>query len=97
MTRRRGSAALAAALLALVLVVAASPGAEAQDGVGSSSTTSLVELPDAEIIPRPNTGREPAEAGDRGGSLQILVFVVVLVAIGGGVLFVVRESRRARS
>ncbi len=60
--------------------------------------TTLGEQPEGGgIIPRPDSGVEPEDAGDRGGALQTLVFVVVVggvVLIGG---LVVRESRRARS
>ncbi len=34
------------------------------------------------MIPRPDSGQGPKEAGDRGGALQLLVFGLVVVAIG---------------
>jgi len=48
------------------------------------------------IIPRPNSGAEPTEAGDRGGALQVAVLVAIVVGVGVIVALVVRESRRAR-
>jgi hypothetical protein len=54
-------------------------------------------VPTPHIIPRPNSGHEPTEAGDRGGVLQLLILGLVVVAIGGAVVHLTRESRRARS
>ena len=64
------------------------------DDVIPTTTTSLA--PDAEqgIIPEPNSGRPPEDAGDRGGALQFLVLGLIVVALAGGVTMVVRESRR---
>jgi len=52
--------------------------------------------PDEEqgIIPEPNSGHEPREAGDRGGSLQLAVLAVIVTGVGVIAGFVVRESRR---
>lgn len=94
MTRR---AAVVAAVVALLLVGPVGPSASAQEGVGPTSTSSTIaELPPAEIIPRPNSGHEPEDAGDRGGALQLAVLGLLLVAVGGGVWKVVRDVRRAR-
>jgi hypothetical protein len=32
--------------------------------------------------PRPNCGKKPQQAGDRGGSLQYLTFIIMLVGVG---------------
>jgi hypothetical protein len=77
------------------------PDAPADDGTGGSAETDAegepeVQLPDEGIIPMPNSGREPAEAGERGGTLQVLVFVVIVAGVGGIVAMIVRESRRNR-
>jgi hypothetical protein len=48
------------------------------------------------IIPEPNSGREPEEAGDRGGALQVLVFVLIVGGVGGIAALVVRDARRSR-
>ena len=72
------------------------PGAIATAGA-QEDTSSTSEPPDSPgIIPEPNSGSEPEDAGDRGGGLQTLVFVVV---VGGVVVIgalIVRESRKAR-
>lgn len=49
------------------------------------------------IIPEPGSGAEPDEAGDRGGALQIAVFVLLVAGVGAIVALVVRSSRRART
>lgn len=96
--RRHPVAVVALVGLVIALVLAASSSrAMAQDGSGPSGGDRGQELPPPEMIPRPNTGREPEDAGDRGGSLQVLVLCVIVVAITGGVLLVVRESRRAKA
>ena len=101
MTRRVAAAAVAVALAVLLLAGPSAVAAPAQDGTDatatSSTTSTVVELPPAEMIPRPNSGHQPVDSGDRGGSLQLLVFVVVLLALAGGVAKAVLDSRRARA
>jgi len=65
------------------------------DPDGDPSTDDSV-VPDQNIIPRPNSGREPGEAGDRGGALQIAVFLAIVGGVGLIAALVVRESRRSR-
>lgn len=55
------------------------------------------QVPTQEIIPEPDAGHAPEEAGDRGGSLQLLVLVLVVAGIGGVAFHVTRQSRRART
>ncbi|MDQ2648549.1 MAG: hypothetical protein M3Z03_03215, partial [Actinomycetota bacterium] len=88
MTRRL---AVGAAIVAYVLGLLV-PAAGAQ-----STTTTLSDLTDVPIIPEPNSGREPEDAGDRGGGLQVLVLVAVVAAIGGGGAYVAWQSKQARS
>ncbi len=80
--------------------VAQEPDAPADDGTGRSADEAD-ELPEPapgnNIIPDPNSGRSPQEAGDRGGALQALVLVLIVGAVAGGAALVVRESRRARA
>ena len=83
----------AALLLAAVAVLAPSP-VVAQDPPTSST---LAELPPADIVPLPNTGKPPEEAGDRGGALQLGLLALVVAVIAGAVLHLVRQSRRARA
>jgi hypothetical protein len=81
------------ALTAMVYVATvAAPGA-AQEPTTSSTT---VAVPSQDIIPRPNSGSEPQEPGDRGGALQLGLLALVVVAIGGTVLVLVRRSRQAQ-
>lgn len=90
---------LATVLLVLGLLVPAMAGAgpalAQEDGRTEQTTTSLV--PTQDIIPRPNSGREPEDAGDRGGALQTGLFIGLVVVIGAGAAVVVRQSRRARA
>lgn len=82
---------IAALLLACILL---SPGvASAQ--VEPATTTTLPPTPN--IIPQPNSGVAPQDAGDRGGALQTVLFFAIIGATGVMVLLVVRSSRRARA
>lgn len=85
---------------AAVAAVGQEPDAPADDGTGGSADEQDQgdePVPAQDMIPEPNSGQAPDEAGDRGGALQILVFAVMVAAIGGGVALMVRESRRARA
>jgi uncharacterized membrane protein len=85
---------------ALSLGAPAAAAAELQDGGGNggvSDTTDDTPVPAQDIIPEPNSGRAPDDAGDRGGVLQGVVFLLILVGVGGVVALAVRESRRKRS
>ena len=85
-------------ILTALLVVAVTVGlslvgpatARAQEPPSTGMTTQ-------DIIPKPNSGRAPTEAGDRGGALQLLLPAVLVVAVGGAVLHLRRQSRQARS
>lgn len=86
---RRALILLATVVTPLALAV---PGA-AQDPTGSSTT---VGAPAQDIVPEPNSGTAPSEAGDRGGALQLGLLAMVVLVIGGAVAALVRQSRRAR-
>jgi hypothetical protein len=78
------------------------PDAPADDGTGGSADEQPDENPqpgaaEQDIIPRPNSGHEPTEAGDRGGALQIFVFVAIVAGVGGIVLLATRDVRRSRA
>lgn len=92
--RRSVRATLLGALLALAIALAPASPATAQDP--TSSTTTTVAVPSQDIVPQPNSGAPPAEAGDRGGALQLTILALVVLGIGGAVVTVVRQSRRAR-
>jgi len=72
-------------------VAAASSQQEPPEG-----TVATTEAPDAEqgIIPEPNSGHQPTEAGDRGGALQIVVFLAIVGGVAVIATLIVRESRR---
>ncbi|MBN2624618.1 MAG: hypothetical protein JXA83_14665 [Acidimicrobiales bacterium] len=73
------------------------PDAPADDGTGGSADEVGEEpLQGDDIIPKPNSGRHPAEAGDRGGALQVLVLGLIVAGVGGIAAMVMRESRRNR-
>jgi hypothetical protein len=88
---------IALAVVVSVAVLAPAPAAGVSVGEAPPSTTlPLVESEGDGIIPRPNSGNPPAEAGDRGGSLQLALLGLILVVIATVVGVVVRQSRRAR-
>jgi hypothetical protein len=89
------AARLLAAVVLLLAVGLHAPPSSAQDP--SSTTTTLGDVPDQDIIPSPNAGEEPGEVGDRGGALQLAVLALVVVAIGGAVALVVRQARRTQA
>ncbi len=71
----------------------------AQEPEPSVTPTSVVgdQVPTQQIIPEPNSGREPSDAGDRGGALQVATFLVLVGGVAAVVALAVRESRRARA
>jgi uncharacterized protein HemX len=85
------------ALLLLALLVASitmPPAAAAAQDPDSTATTAV--LSPQHIIPRPNSGTPPEDAGDRGGALQLGLLALLVVVIAGGVLAVAHQSRQAR-
>jgi hypothetical protein len=107
---RRPLAVLLAALMCAALTVLAvplhavaaqEPDAPADDGAGRSADEEPEENPqpgavEQDIIPRPNSGHEPTEAGDRGGALQVLVLVAIVAGLGTIALLATRDVRRSR-
>ncbi len=59
-----------------------------------TETTAAEEAP--QMIPEPNQGHAPRDAGDRGGAAQIALLVGVTGGIALIVALVVRDSRRSR-
>jgi len=82
---------LSLVILALVLLLGPGPGAVASPQQETPSTG----VPAPDIIPKPDSGEAPEEAGDRGGALQLLVLGVVVLALAGGAVHLVRQARRA--
>jgi hypothetical protein len=97
---RRSLLALATLACVLLWLAPARPvGAQTGDDTTddtSADTTDDTPVPAQDIIPEPDSGRPPEDAGDRGGALQGVVFVLILVGVGGITAIVVRESRRSR-
>ena len=81
---------------ALTALADAAADARAAQGDDAPATTAE-PVPDQDIIPRPNSGREPTEAGDRGGVLQALVLVLIVAGVGGIAAIAVRDARRHRA
>lgn len=54
------------------------------------------EAPAGEIIPEPNSGEAPEEAGDRGGALQLALLGTVTLAVACIAVYLVGRSRPAR-
>lgn len=86
---RRALTLLAAVVMALAL---AAPVAAQEP---TSSSTTIGPAPQG-IVPEPNSGTAPSEAGDRGGALQLGLLALVVLVIGGVVVGLVRQSRQAR-
>lgn len=80
-----------------LLVLVPTPGVAQSDDDAQQTTTTTEPASGGNIIPEPNSGSEPDDAGDRGGALQTALFVGIVVAIAGGVALVVRQSRQARA
>ncbi|HZA75329.1 MAG TPA: hypothetical protein VE623_02950 [Acidimicrobiales bacterium] len=104
---RRGRATIAALLLAAIMLVLAVP---AVAGAAGSSVVQQPEedpdgdpstddepVPDRDIIPEPDSGRPARDAGDRGGVLQGVVLLFIVIGVGIIATLVVRESRRGRA
>ena len=68
-----------------------------EDDPDGNPSTDDAPLPEQDMIPQPNSGRPPTDAGDRGGALQGLVFALIVIGVGGIAVLAVRESRRARA
>jgi hypothetical protein len=75
------------------------PGAAQQpeDDPDGDPSTDDAPLPGQEMIPEPNSGRPPSDAGDRGGALQGVVLLLIVIGVGGIAGLALRESRRVRA
>jgi hypothetical protein len=68
-----------------------------EDDPDGDPSTDDAPLPGQEMIPEPNSGRPPSDAGDRGGALQGVVLLLIVIGVGGIAGLGLRESRRARA
>src|SRR5262245_3723516 len=90
--------AAAGVLLALAALVAPTLAQDAGTAGSPGSTgTTIVQVPAQDIVPAPNSGTEPHDAGDCGGALQLTLLALLVAAVGGAVALLVRQSRRARA
>jgi hypothetical protein len=75
-------------------------GGDGRDSPPPTPPTSVTEpdaqVPDEGIIPEPDSGRPPEEAGDRGGALQLAVLGLIVLGVGLIAAQVVRQARRNR-
>lgn len=55
------------------------------------------QMPAGDIIIRPNTGVEPTDPGDRGGSAQLALFVLTCIGVATIAALAIRQSRRVRA
>jgi DMSO reductase anchor subunit len=87
---------LLAALTVVALARATAPAGAQSVGTQPDATTDDTPVPEQRIIPLPNTGHEPTDAGDPGGSLQIVVFVALVVGVSSIAALARRDIRKAR-
>lgn len=83
-----------AGALVLAAVVTAASASGAQEP--PPSTTAPEQVPTEDIIPEPDSGEAPSEAGDRGGGLQLAVLALMVAGVGIIALLAVRQSRTLR-
>ncbi|HEY8524294.1 MAG TPA: hypothetical protein VIL48_04980 [Acidimicrobiales bacterium] len=104
--RRRGIRLLSALLLvgavstgAVLLAAPAGPAAAQVPGEPATTSTEGENpaAPEQDIIPQPDSGQAPEDAGDRGGALQLVVLAATVVGVGVVATLAVRESRRNRA
>jgi hypothetical protein len=87
-----------AGLLLIVLALTAGAAAPARAGDDPAATdvtpTTAFDDGDQRIIPRPDSGREPTEAGDRGGALQLALLGLIVVGVGVAGVRILRQTSR---
>lgn len=90
---------IATLVLAAVLAVGALAGGGPAPAAAQTDdqVTTTAPARGGDIIPKPNEGTPPEDAGDRGGALQTALFIGI---VGGIVVIgavIVRQSRKARA
>ena len=85
---------VAAVCLLVTAGVLVTPAASAASVRQDQTTTTAPDRPG--IIPEPNSGVEPEDAGDRGGALQTALFVLMVLGVVVIAYLVYRESRKVR-
>jgi hypothetical protein len=104
-TTRRLRKTLALLTIVLALGLGAAAPARAGDGQGepgTTSTTSTSVTPfsgdvDQRIIPRPNSGHPPQDAGDRGGALQFALLGLIVLGVTIVCVKIFRSTRQIQA
>lgn len=84
-------------LLLAVLLAATLLGSAAGGSAVAQDTQPTNEVPTQDIVPKPNSGTPPEDAGDRGGALQLLVLALIVAAVAFGVWHLTRQVQRGRA
>lgn len=87
---------VATAPATLAAGASAFPASAPAEAASPETTLAPVGDPNPGIIPAPNSGTAPSDAGERGGWMQSALFVLLCGAIILMGLLVWRESRRKR-
>jgi len=94
------------AIVSASAVFGGSPAGASPNAAAGSATAAFQGEPDSgqpgagngtRIISRPNSGQRPTSPGDRGGSLQSLLFFGVMAGIVFLALLAYRDARRAQA
>ena len=84
-------------ILLAVLLAAALLGPGAVGPAAAQDTQPTNEVPTQDIVPKPNSGTPPEDAGDRGGALQLLVLALIVAAVAFGGWHLSRQVQRGRA
>lgn len=84
------------AVAALVLVAALAAHGMPATTTGAQEPQPTNEVPTQDIVPKPNSGQAPEDAGDRGGALQLLVLALIVGAVGFGAWRLSAQVRNAK-
>lgn len=88
---------LATLALVSVLALGALAGTAVPAAAQADEQVTTTAPQGGDIIPQPNSGSEPEDAGDRGGALQTALFIGLVGAIVVVGAVIVRQSRAARA
>jgi len=83
---------LLVAALALALVLVASPAAA--QSTPSPTTTAFDFSNCTGALPPPGCGQKPGQAGDRGGALQLGLFLFIALGTAAGLAYVATRVRK---
>ena len=92
-------------LCAIALLTIAVPGVSTASNIPVGTTdTSVPAVYDLEnvpsecigFLPKPNCGKKPQDAGERGGALQYIVFGMMMLGLGVIATGIVRSTKRQK-